>query len=273
MIFKNGAINLSIIKNKKEFLIKLSNVLYSLSHSSVCEGSLGVGGLYHKNYYNYCCSGFFNGKNKVFNMKNALKSEFIYNIFNNLCNFGIYFFKEKGKVFIEIYSGNTFLIDENIQHFIEKFIAETKSLQIKQHRLILFKNYYLDFLRTLKIRNIKIICKNKRVKNYKKLFNFSNPQSDFKVKIYKDLSYKIFYKDKEISSYILTKYNHLNLTDYEIINLINLKQLKKVVNNFNLLYNKKVNFFDIFYTLHTISKKCKNLFYKGTYDKNSTELV
>lgn len=266
MIFCDNKINLTGIKNKQEFLTKLGNNLFNLSHSNVCAGKLAIGGEYYKNYYNYICSGFFND---VIYVKNSLKSEFIYNTKYNLCNFGVFFLKDNNNIYIEIFSGNSFQIDNNLQNNIEKYLLNNKKAIKQKMQICKYDNFYLKFVEKLDIENVKIISKNKFVKEYVKLLKIKTQQSN-KIVIDKNLNYKILINKKEINVGNLIKLkNCTNFTDKNLIDKINLEGINFVVNSKNLIYNKDINNFDIFYTIKIISNKLKG----KTNDKNSKKLV
>lgn len=73
-IFIDDEINLFNINNAKEFLIKLGKALYSLSHSSVYNGKLGIGGECYKHYSNYLAKGFAITQNEIFYLKSAINN-------------------------------------------------------------------------------------------------------------------------------------------------------------------------------------------------------
>lgn len=124
-IFINDEINLSNKKRKKEFLILLTNALYSLSHSNVYSGKLGLGGEYHKNYYNIIKKEFLKDKSEIFCLKNTSLKVFLTKIMLNLCNYGIYFYNKKNnETYIKICCGNGFVLSKNQQNYVEKFINE-----------------------------------------------------------------------------------------------------------------------------------------------------
>lgn len=268
LYFKNGEFE---IKNTKEIdlvLLKISNSLFNLSKSDVFLNRLAIGGVYHKNYYNLICAGFYNNKNAVFCAKNMLLSEFLYNLKHNLCNYGIYFFKKNNKLFLKIYSGNTFLLDENQTNYVEKNINKEiffKNESIKFKKLEDF--YEKEFLNKLNVFNFKIICENEHLSKQIKRCNLSNKSSEFKVYIFKTMEYKIYFNKKELSlNKIFKNFKRYDIIESELINKINLGKIKKVINKQFLIYNKSTNTFDIFYTLKYLSWRISN-------DKNYTKLV
>lgn len=120
--FNDGKVDLTNIVNKKKFLNLFASGLYSLSHSKVYNGKLGIGGEYHKNYYSYLKQGFNKTKNEFFYLKNCDFNEFSLKIKLNLCNYGIYFYKENGRDYLVVLSGNSFVLAKSQQNFLEKFI-------------------------------------------------------------------------------------------------------------------------------------------------------
>lgn len=258
MIFYNNTINLSKQKDKKNFLIKLGDAIYSLSHSKVCEGTLGIGGEYHKNYYKYIASGFFNGKNRVLLMKNNIQSEFIYNIKQNLCNFGIYFFKENKSLLLKIYSGNSFVIDLNIRNYIQKFCSSNFKINKTPPKFFMCQDYYFNLLKNYDRFNFRIKSKNSRVRKILNKFNLSERKSCNKVVINKDLTYEVYINKNKVNLNNFLKIKiYSYTTEEEMINKINLEKLKFVASKKNLLYNEIINDFDIFLSLNYLSKSLR----------------
>lgn len=266
-LFQDGKIKLSNKKNNKELLIKIANAIYNLSYSKVFTHRILIGGEYHKNYYNYICSGFFNEKNIVFIQKNALKSEFLYNLKHNMCNYGFYFYKENNNLFLQIYSGNSFLLERTQQNFVETYFNKNEIFENENIKFKTSLNYYeQDYLKNLSPFNFKIVCKNEYLKKQIEKFNL-NKNSNYTIVIENDLSYKIFYENIEIDKdYLFSTFKKFNLSDDEMIIKINLRKLKRVVNSKSLIYNDLTNYFDIYKTL-------KYLSWRITNDKNNAKLV
>ena len=141
-LFKNNCIDLSNQKDVKDLLIKISNAIFQLSNSEVFNNRILIGGIYHKNYYNYICSGFFNGNNIIYNQKNVPISEFLYNLKQNMCNFGFYFMRENNQLILKIYSGNTFVLDINQQNFIENYINKHTPFTNNEFKILKPNNFY-----------------------------------------------------------------------------------------------------------------------------------
>ena len=257
--FVDGKINLSNLENPESFLIKLSNSLLILSSQSDYESFLLCSGFYHKNYYKVIKNTLTHKKMGVFFQKNAQESEFIYNLKHNMCKYGVYFFVENNDIFLKIYSGNGFLIDENLQNFLEKNLKNSFKKELKITKKLTFENFYeKEFLSKIKPFSLQIKCKNKDIKSKIKRYNLSDKKSNIFVEIDKDLCYEIYKKNGKEKVY-LNKTNIFKnvgfLTDDELVREINLKGQKNVVSNKFLLYNKMTNFFDIFSTLAFLSKK------------------
>lgn len=126
--FFEDKVDLTDIANKKKFLNLLSGGLYELSHSKVYNGKLGIGGEYHKNYYSYLKQGFNKTKNEFFYLKNCDFNEFSLKIKLNLCNYGVYFYKENGRDHLVVLSGNSFVLAKSQQNFLEKFIKNSYNI-------------------------------------------------------------------------------------------------------------------------------------------------
>lgn len=268
LYFKNGEFEINDTKDIELVLLKISNSLFSLSKSPVFLNRLAIGGVYHKNYYNIICKGFYNNKNIVFNAKNTQKSEFVYNLKNNLCNYGIFFINKNYKFYLQIYSGNAFLLDENQINFVEKNIKNENCFCNEKIKYKKFENYYeKNFLKNLKTFSLKIICQNEYLNKQIKKYKLSKKDSEFVVCIDKNLNYKIYHNKNELNlNKVFKNFNIYDIIENEIINKINLENIKKVVNNKFLIYNKNTNNFDIFSTL-------KYLSWRVTYDKDCTKLV
>ena len=268
LYFKNGEFEINDAKENELVLLKISNSLFNLSNSKVFANRLAIGGVYHKNYYNLICSGFYNSKNIVFCAKNTLKSEFLYNLKHNLCNYGIFFINKNNKLILQIYSGNTFLLDENQINYVEKIINNSKFFKNENIEFKTFENFYeKNFLNKLNAFNFKIICENEHLSKQIKSCNFSNEKSEYMVYIYKNLEYKIYFNKKEISlNKIFINFKSYDIIESELINKINLEKIKKVINKQFLIYNEISNTFDIFSTLKHLSWRIAN-------DKNYSKLV
>ena len=268
LYFKNGEFEINDTKENELVLLKISNSLFSLSKSNVFLNRLAIGGIYHKNYYNTICKGFYNNKNIVFNAKNTILSEFLYNLKHNLCNYGIFFINKNNKLYLQIYSGNTFLLDENQINFVEKYIKNENCFSVNKIKFKKFENYYEEnLINKIKPFNFKILCENEHLSKQIKRCNLSNKSSKFKVYIFKNLKYKIYFDKKELSlNKIFKNFTSYDIIESEIINKINLEKIKKVVNDKFIIYNKNTNNFDIFSTL-------KYLSWRITNDKNYTKLV
>lgn len=266
--FKNGEFEINDTKDLDLVLLKISNSLFNLSNSSVFNNRLAIGGVYHKKYYDIICSGFYKTKNMVFNAKNMILSEFLYNLKHNLCNYGIYFYKKNNNLYLKIYSGNTFVLDENQINYVEKIINENNNFKNEDIKFEQLYNFYeKDFIFKLKQFNFNIICKNVHLYNLLKKFNLRNESSKNDLIIFKDLSYRIFFNKKELKlNKVFKNFKWYDIIDDEIIKQINLKNYKKTINNNFLIYNKKINNFDIFTTL-------KYLSWRITNDKDYTKLV
>lgn len=254
-------------ETNKDLLLKISNALFCLSNSSVFENRLAIGGFYHKNYYETICKGFYNGNNIVFNAKNALLTEFKYNLKYNLCNYGVYFYKKENKVFLKIYSGNTFLLDENQINFVEKFINTNKSFCGRKIKFYNFINFYeKNIVSHLKPFNFMIECKNEHLLKQIKRYNLRSSNSN-KIIIYENLNYDIFTNKQKINKNLLFKnFKKYDIIDEELIEKINLENITKVIDNNFLIFNKITNSFDILKTL-------KYLSWRITYDKNNSKLA
>ena len=133
-VFCENYINLSEMKNKKEFLKNLAIALYSLSHSEVYDGRISIGGIYHKNYYEIIENTFCCGKSDVIFLIGCEIKQFLRNTKHNLCNYGIYFLKKNGENYIKIYSGNGYLLSRKQQNFVETKLLTNK---IKSDKIIL----------------------------------------------------------------------------------------------------------------------------------------
>lgn len=267
-IFEDYKIYINKFKSAKEILIKISNALFILSKSPVFNNRLGVGGIYHKNYYDYICGGFCDENNMVFSQNNATVSEFLYNLKQNMCNYGIYFSEDINGFFLKIFSGNMFALDYNQQNFIESYLNKNEKIFKKIITKEKLKNFYEEnYLKKMKFKNLEIYCKNKHLNNQLEKFNLSN-KSDFKVIIENDLNYKILNKKNSeiLKDNLFINFKKQILNDDEIIKVINLTNQKKVVNSKFLLYNELTNNFDIFKTLNYISWRIAN-------DKNYSKLV
>lgn len=132
--FNNGQVDLSNINDKKNFLNLLARGLYSLSHSKVYNGKLGIGGEYHKNYYLCLEKGFNLTKNEFFYLKNCDFNEFSLKIKLNLCNYGVYFYKEKSREYLAVLSGNGFIIAKTQQNYLDKIIKKGMYTNDKNNR-------------------------------------------------------------------------------------------------------------------------------------------
>ena len=122
--FCKNEINLTNIKDKNKFLKLLTKALYSLSHSKVYSGKLGVGGECHKNYYSIIKQTFSKDKSEIFLAKNVKINEFGEVIKLNMCNYGIYFYKKNDVDYIKVFCGNGFILHKTQQNYIEKFVRE-----------------------------------------------------------------------------------------------------------------------------------------------------
>lgn len=268
LYFKNGEFEINDTKDSELVLLKISNSLFSLSNSDVFINRLAVGGVYHKNYYSIICSGFYNNKNIVFNAKNMILSEFLFNLKHNLCNYGVYFFKKNNKLYLKIYSGNTFLLDENQINYVEKNISNKNIFKNESLKFEKFVNYYEKmFVSKLKSFNFKITCENIHLNKQLQKFNLSSKNSKFTICFDNNLMYKIYTNKTELNlSKVFKNFKKYDIMDDELIKRINLKNLKKVINKNYLIYNKNTNNFDIFLTL-------KYLSWRMTNDKNCSKLV
>jgi len=267
-LFCDGKLNITKLKSAKEILTKVSNALFILSKSPVFNSRLAIGGTYHKKYYTYICKGFFNGLNTVFMQKNVQISEFVYNLKQNMCNFGIYFYKENNQLFLKIYAGNSFLIDINQQNFIESYLNKNNIIINNKEKFEEFINFYeKNYLKKISLFNFEIESRNNHIQNQIEKYKLSQ-NCKIKIVIEKDLEYKILDEENnELNKEkIFKNYKKSNSSDDEIIKLINLTGEKKFVNKNYLLYNELTNNFDVFKTLKYIS-------WRVTNDKNHKKLV
>ena len=120
-LFIKNSINLNFLNNQN-FLERLGKTLLDLSSTKVFPAKLAIGGEYHKNYYNCIKNGFMGENSGVLELKNAKFGVFGEMIKQNLCNFGIYFYSKRKKIYIKIFCGNGFLIEKTIQNYITKHI-------------------------------------------------------------------------------------------------------------------------------------------------------
>ncbi len=123
-IFYHNRINLSKSMNPEILLKKISKALLTLSKSLVWNGKLAIGGDYHKKYYTAISSGFLDEKSEILELKKAKMNNFGFEVKQNLCNFGIYFYTKLKKEYIKIFCGNGCVIERTIQNYIEKFVCE-----------------------------------------------------------------------------------------------------------------------------------------------------
>ena len=275
--FDNNIINLSKEKNRDIFLFCLVKSIINLTNSPVYKGRILIGGLYHKKYYSIIKKAFKNEKTQYFIDKTNNLSQFIFNLSENMCNFGMFLFKNKKDICIKIYCGNKFLIDKNLQNNIEKFIEnynvdfENEFIEENDNEFK-FINYYENLFKNEKF-CFNICCENLGLNNQIKRFNFSNI-SKITIKIFNDFTYKIFINNAEISKEIFFR-NFIKMKEDDDENIIklNLKKLKNVVNKEYLLYTKSSNYFDIFVTLKYLNKKLKKYVWKRYKYEDSTKLV
>jgi len=266
--FKNGEFEINDTKELDLVLLKISNSLFNLSNSPVFNNRLAIGGVYHKKYYDLICRGFYNNKNIVFNAKNMILSEFLYNLKHNLCNYGIYLYEKEETLYLKIYSGNSFLLDKNQMNYVEKTIKNVDLVFNNNVKFFKLENLYKkNIVSKHKMYNFKIICTNEHLLHLINKYSLSNENSKFTIKIFDNLNYKIFRNKLEINlNKVFKNYSKYDIIDDEIIEKINIENIKKVINNKFLIYNKFTNNFDIFTTL-------KYLSWRLTNDKDYTKLV
>ena len=273
--FLNGKINLSSIKDKEKFLYNLSYSLSYLCCQSEYESFLICAGVYHKNYYEIIERVFLSKKITVFAQKNVEISEFLYNLKQNMCKYGIYFFEENKQLYLKIFSGNGFLVDINQQNFIEKNLLSQKLFCQNDFSKKNFINFYeRNILGKMKKFFFDIKSENLYLKEKLERYNLVDKSSKILIKINKDLTYNILKDNKNYDVELPKIFNKFlikesAITEEKLIEEINLNQLKNVVNSRYLMYNKFTNYFDIFTTLEYLSKYIQ----KREYDKNSTKLV
>lgn len=252
-------INLSKIKNIKTFLAGVAVALKKLSDSKIQVNKIMIGGEYHKKYYQTILKYFYSENNIVFNAKNTNLSEFLCNLKYNLCNYGLFFYKEKEKNILKIYSGNCCVINKTQQNFIDKILSTYSLFQENVNaKFSKYKNYYkVDYL------NFQLICKNKRLlKAVKK----TTKNNNFKVVVLKNLKYFVLYKDKKINlDNLFLKYKKVENVDDNLIETLIKNNSLRVVNKDKVVYNRDIYNFDILKTLIFLSEK--------TYDDNFRKLV
>lgn len=120
-LFVKNSIKIDFLNNQK-FLEKLGKVLFDLSSTKVFSAKLALGGKYHKNYYDFVKNGFLGENSSVLELKSVKFRDFGETIKQNLCNYGIYFYSKRKKIYIKIFCGNGFLIEKTIQNYITKHI-------------------------------------------------------------------------------------------------------------------------------------------------------
>lgn len=252
-------INLTKIDNISETLAGISYSLKLLSFSPVEKSRIMIGGEYHKKYYRILLNNFYDNDNIVLNAKNTHLSEFLYNLKYNICNFGLFFYREKESIILKIYSGNCVVLSKVQQNFIEKCLSNKPIIKENKDAVFTkYKNFYnVDFL------NFKLICKNRRIQ---KAVKRTNDDSHFKVVVLQDLSYFVLYKNKKIdSSIFFTGYKKVSSGDDDLIEKLIRNNYSRVAKKGDIVYNKIIYNFDILQTLIKISEK--------TYDNNFRKLV
>lgn len=251
-------INISRIKNDIQILSGISFALKKLSNS-IAENKIMIGGDYHKKYYHAILEHYFDENYVVFNAKNTTLCEFLCDMKYNLCNYGLFFYKENGKIMLKIYSGNCVVLNKQQQNFIEKTLSNQTIFKENEKAIFSkYKNFY-----KVELLNFQLICKNKRLlKKIKK----TNNKSNFKVIVLENLKYFVLYKNKKIKTEkIFPKFKKITKVDDDLIENLIKNNCYRVANKNNIVYNKSIYSFDILKTLTLISEK--------TNDNNFRKLV
>lgn len=250
---------ISKLKNVQDVLAAISYNLKKLCYSPVDLGKIMIGGDYHKKYYKTILKHFCDENNIVFNAKNASLAEFLCNLKYNLCNYGLFFYREEENVVLKIYSGNCVVLSKMQQNFLEKTMPN--NLIVKENENAVFTKYYdfykIDFL------NFQLVCKNKRLS---KAIKKTNIKSDFKVVVLENYKYFVLYKNKRIKvKDFFSNFKRVNKVDDSLIENLIKNNNSRVANVNGIVYNKNIYNFDILKTLKLISEK--------TYDDNFRKLV